>query len=177
MRHGDPRQDRRGDDNPLDPEPLRRAAAPVRAEEIGADDVLEAIARSGLVRAADAGVRNERVERPEPGERGIDLILVADVARDRGVGVDPRSRLSRGPVTRTPVGSESAHDRRADSGAGTRDDDVLRVRAGNAPSRVLQERSTADVPVFTTRGLPFTSTSTFAPAPSSSQIRCDETFT
>ena len=61
----DAREDRRGDDDApaVGEQRLGGAAAPVGAVEVRLDDVVQAVAVAGLVRAADPGVRDERVER------------------------------------------------------------------------------------------------------------------
>ena len=76
--------------------PDRGADAPVRAEEVRAHDLLEAVVRPVGVRAADAAVRDESVDRAprrgRRGERGRDAVAVADVAEVRAAA-DPRRHL------------------------------------------------------------------------------------
>ena len=112
-------EDRRGDDDApaVGEQRLGGARAPVGAVEVRLQDLVEAVAVARLVRAADAGVRDERVERL--GERGEDRLAVADVddarrrARDdvrdatrRGRAASaarPRRRAARAIASPIPV--------------------------------------------------------------------------
>ena len=79
---------------------LRRADALVRADEVRRDEVVEAVLGARLVRAADAAVRDERVQRAvrlgRGGERALDLRGVADVdLRDERAADLVRRRVQR----------------------------------------------------------------------------------
>src|SRR4051794_16708809 len=62
---------------------LGRPHAAIGADEVRLHEVEEAVVVAGLVRAADAAVRDERVDRAvrldRSGEARVDLLLVADV--------------------------------------------------------------------------------------------------
>ena len=105
---------------------LRGAAAPVGAEEVRLDDVVPAVVVTGLVRAADAGIRDQEVERLV--DRRQHLLAVADVAGAHGrAGHDvlqPRHVAREQRQARALFG-EALRDRAADARPCAGDDGVL----------------------------------------------------
>ena len=113
---------------------LRRADAVIGADEVRLHEVEEAVAVARLVRAADAAVRDERVDRAvrvgSRGEGGVDLRAVADVdgaderAADLRRGFRERVLAAREQAQARAVAREAKRDRLADAAARARDDDV-----------------------------------------------------
>jgi hypothetical protein len=137
-RDGDAGEDR-GDHDDVPPlRPRRevthgRAEAPVGAEEVRPDDLLEAVVGPVCVRTADAAVGDERVDRAtgccRRRERGVDLRPPADVAVVRvapdvtGDGLE-LLEVRREERQHRAVGGEPLRDRFADSPPAAGDDDV-----------------------------------------------------
>ncbi len=137
--HRDARQDGRDDDDvaPLGrvgEAGLRRANALVGADQVRRDEVVEAVVGARLVRAADAAVRDERVDRAVrlggSGECELDLRRVADVAlRDEPAAdlLDSRVQCVGAARQGAQAGAlerEAQRDRLSDAAARSRDDDV-----------------------------------------------------
>ena len=138
---------------------LRRPDAAVGADEVRCDQILEAILRAGRVRAADARVRDQSVDRAEPGGRAreslVDGAALADVA---GEALNRACKGLRGLLEAFAVAGEQRErralrreplrDRAPDSRPGAGDDGVP---AGEAPGvyqpRVSRSSSGASVAV------------------------------
>jgi hypothetical protein len=135
---------------------LRGAEAPIGPGEVRLDDVEEAVAVTRLVRAAEAAVRDERIQRPRfrrgAVDRGVDLLPDTDVAANgarAGLGrhlLEPRE-VAREQRQAGAFGGEPLRDRAADPDAAAGDDDVLALhrRALSARCR-FRERSYARSP-------------------------------
>ena len=117
VRHGDPRQDRRDDDEMTCAGARREVCERGAAAVVGAVQVRQRRGRRSdrsvavLVRPAEPAAGDERVDRPERlgggRERLLDLAAIADVARDdvRAAARAWRERSARGAPGRVRAGS------------------------------------------------------------------------
>ena len=131
------------DDDPaaVDEVPLDRAHAVVGADEVRRDEVVEAVARAGLVRPADPAAATRPwigpVRRRGAVDGAVDGRAVADVARldvgaaDSAAAVaSSSSRAAREQRQPRALAREPERDRAPDPGAGAGDDDVTVLEAG-----------------------------------------------
>ena len=94
--------------------PLRRAQRTGTCRQVRRDEVVEAVVVAGVVRPADAGVRDQHVDRAVRGSRRLetprDVVVRADVAA-RGERADARSPATPAPSRRARAATARAPSR------------------------------------------------------------------